>query len=62
VAHCIGVREKVSPETFGIRICDPVKSEVPMRKLSIGVSIIGISGILVTSCLCILESRTAKPR
>jgi hypothetical protein len=37
VAYCIGVREKVSPENFGIRIHDPMKSEVLTRKSSIGV-------------------------
>jgi hypothetical protein len=37
VAYHIGVREKVSPKNFGIRIRDPAKSEVPTRRSSIGV-------------------------
>jgi hypothetical protein len=39
VARLIGfeVREKISPENFGIRIRDPAKSKVPTGKSSIGV-------------------------
>jgi hypothetical protein len=36
--------------------------ESPNRKLLISVWVIGISGILVTRCLYILESRTSKPQ
>jgi hypothetical protein len=36
--------------------------EGPDRKLLIGVCVIGISGILMTIYLCILESRRSKPR
>jgi hypothetical protein len=50
VAYCIGVREKVSPENFGIRIRDPAKSEILIREPSIGVRVIRISGIGEVSC------------
>jgi hypothetical protein len=36
--------------------------ESPDRKSSIGMWVIGISGIPVTRCLCNSESRNAKPR
>jgi hypothetical protein len=48
VVYHIGVREKVSPENIGIRIRDPARSDVPTRKPSIGVWVIGISGTLMT--------------
>jgi hypothetical protein len=31
VAYHIGDREKVSPESFGIRIRDPANSEIPIE-------------------------------
>jgi hypothetical protein len=39
-----------------------VVGESPDRKSSIGMWVIGISGIPVTRCLCNSESRNAKPR
>jgi hypothetical protein len=48
VVYHIGVREKVSPGNIGIRIRDPARSDVPTRKPSIGVWVIGISRTLMT--------------
>jgi hypothetical protein len=36
--------------------------KIPTRESSIGIWVIGISGTLVTRCLCTLDSRSPKPR
>jgi hypothetical protein len=51
--HSIGDREKVSPESFGIRIRDPANSEIPIEVTGversthtcIGVSAHRVSGV-----------------
>jgi hypothetical protein len=54
VAHRIGIREKESPETFGFRICDLAKPEIPIEvtgrekvnsHVCIRVSVYWVSGV-----------------
>jgi hypothetical protein len=54
-------QEKSGPSIRGGRVAAiGAIGESPDRKLLIGVWVIGISGILVTKCLCILESRSLE--
>jgi hypothetical protein len=65
--HSIGDREKVSPESFGIRIRDPANSEIPIEVTGverlthtcIGVSAHRVSGVGNSKCM---TSRVAKSR
>jgi hypothetical protein len=66
--HSIGDREKVSPESFGIRIRDPANSEIPIEvtgcgkvnsHVRIGDSAHRVSGVGNSKCM---TSRVAKSR
>jgi hypothetical protein len=66
--HSIGDREKVSPESFGIRIRDPANSEIPIEvtgcgkvnsHVRIGDSAHRVSGVGDSKCM---TSRVAKSR
>jgi hypothetical protein len=66
--HSIGDQEKASPESFDIRIRDPVKFDIPIEvtgggkvnsRVCVGVSAHRVSGVGKSKCSV---SRVVKPR